>query len=339
MAFPRVFGSRAPLVIFFWALFGVVGPVHGASLEDGARQEGKVSWYTVVNESGDLAKEFEKKYPYIKVDTLRLSNPRVLARILTEAQANLFAYDVVRANAFTLNALMEKGLVGPYDSPERKAYSPGWKDARGYWTSTDENIFVVGYNTRLVGQAEAPKDWKDLLDPKWKGAIGMEPSDFELYAGLEKKWGAGRAAAFFKELAKQDIQFRSGHTLLAQLMVAGEMKLAIVFAHRVEAMKIQRAPIEWVATMDPTICSLGVISLAARPRHPNAAKLLIDYILSRDGQRLLQSQNRVASRVDIDPLTPRLDRRKLALLPLEPELGKHMKENVERFRSVFGIQG
>jgi ABC-type Fe3+ transport system substrate-binding protein len=73
--------------------------------------------------------------------------------------------------------------------------------------------------------------------------------------------------------------------------------------------------------------------------NPNAARLLIDYILSKDGQRQLQRQNRVASRIDIDPLTPKLDRRKLALLPLEPELGKNMKEHVERFRSFFGIQG
>ncbi len=344
MAFScKVFGLRALLPVFLWALFGAAGWVHGASAPsasiDGARQEGKVVWYSVVNESGDLAKEFEKKYPFIKVDVLRLSNPRVLARILTETQAHRYGYDVVRANAFTMNALMEKGLVGAYDSPERKAYHPGWKDARGFWTSTDENVFVVGYNTRLVSQAEAPRDWSDLLDPKWKGSIGMEPSDFELYAGLEKKWGAGRAAAFFKELSRQDLQFRTGHTLLAQLVVAGEMKLGIVFAHRVEAMKSQRAPIEWVSTMDPIISSLGVISLASKPEHPNAAKLLIDYVLSREGQRYLQSGNRVASRIDIDPLTPKLDRRKLALLPLEPELGKHMKENVERFRSILGIQG
>ena len=117
---------------------------------DGAKQEGKVLWYSVVNESTDLAKEFEKKYPFIKVDVLRLSNPRLLARILTETQANRYSYDVVRANAFTMNALMEKGLVSPYDSAERKAYNPGWKDARGFWTSTDENVFVIGYNTRLV---------------------------------------------------------------------------------------------------------------------------------------------------------------------------------------------
>ena len=198
---------------------------------------------------------------------------------------------------------------------------------------------MIGYNTRLVSHAEAPRDWNDLLDPKWKGSIGMDPSDFELYAGLEKKWGANRAAAFFKELAKQDVQFRSGHTLLAQLVVAGEMKLAVVYAHRAEAMKSQRAPIEWVSTMDPTISSLGVISLATKLQYPNAARLLIDYVLSKEGQRHVQGYNRVVSRVDIDPLTPKLDRRKLALLPLEPELGKNMKEHIESFRSFFGIQG
>ena len=195
------------------------------SIEE-AKKEGKVVWYSVVTESINLAREFEKKYPFIKVEVLRMSNERLLNRITTETLANGYNYDVVRSSAFTLYFLLEKGLVRAYDSPERRAYQPGWKDEKGVWTSTDENFIVLGYNTRLVSAADAPKDWKDLLQPRWKGTIGMDPADFELLAALEKKWGPEKATALFKQLAAQNIQFQKGHTLLAQLL-AGRDQVGI----------------------------------------------------------------------------------------------------------------
>ena len=97
-------------------------------------------------------------------------------------------------------------------------------------------------------------------------------------------------------------------------------------------MKKLGAPIEWVSTIVPVIASLGVISLGVKPQHPNAARLLIDYVLSKEGQQLVQDYNRIPSRQDINPLTPKLDRRHLSLLPLEPELGRNMKVHMDRFR-------
>lgn len=275
----------------------------------------------------------------MKVDVLRLTNERLLNRILTETRAGRYSYDVVRASGFTEYSLIERGLVKPYHSPERKAYAPGWKDEKGFWTSTDENYFVLGYNTHFVSEAEAPKKWEDLLNPKWKGKIGIDPGDFELYAGLERKWGAEKARTFFERLANQDIQFRKGHTLLAQLVVAGEMPIALVYAHRVEAMKSKGAPIEWVPSIDPLISSLGVISLGVKPQHPNAAKLLIDYVLSKEGEQFIQKFYRIPSRSDVTPITPKLDKRRLHLLPLQPELEKNLKVHLDRFRSFFGFQG
>ncbi|MBI4527849.1 MAG: extracellular solute-binding protein [Deltaproteobacteria bacterium] len=295
-------------------------------------------WYTVLSESVELARQFERKYPFIKVDVLRASNPRILNRITTEVQSGKYNYDVVRTRDYVMHHLVQSGLVQPYESAERNAYEPGWRDEKGFWTSTDDNYYVFGYNTRLVSRAEAPKTWEDLLDPRWKGKIGLDGQDFELYLGLRKKWSEEKAQAFLKRLAKQDVQFYAGHTLLAQLVAAGELPLAWVFAHRAESMKSKGAPIEWVSNMDPIIVTLGPIGLGARPQHPNAAKLLIDYVLSREGQQLIQSFDRIPSRSDIKPRTAKLNRKQLPLLPLDPEVGGEIKTHMNRFRSFFGLQ-
>ena len=102
---------------------------------------------------------------------------------------------------------------------------------------------------------------------------------------------------YMRALAKQDIQLRSGQTLIAQLMAAGEFSVAMVLAHRIEKMKEQGAPVEWVTTLDPITVSLHPIGLAAKAAHPNAAKLFLDFILSKEGQELMLSIERTPARL------------------------------------------
>jgi iron(III) transport system substrate-binding protein len=228
--------------------------------------------------------------------------------------------------------------VQPYESPERAAYAAGWKDKQGYWTSTDDNYFVIGYNTRQVSAAEAPKDWDDLLAPKWRGKIGMDPDNHILYGALEQNWGRDKAVTFFRRLAQQQIQFRKGNTLLSQLIVAGEYPLGFVYAHRVEFLKSQKAPMDWVSTMNPIVTTGGPLALAAKAHNPNAGKLLIDFLLSRDGQLQLRKFYRIPSRADLEPISPKLDPKQLRLLPLSPASADKEEEWKKQFRAIFEIQ-
>ena len=181
-----------------------------SNLIQAARREGRVVWYTVAGESQQLALEFEKKYPFVKVEVVRSTVYPLLNRILNEARTGNHLFDVVRQSTFTFAQLIQKGLVQPYESPEREGFSAGWKDKQGYWTSTDDNYFVVGYNTRLVSERDAPRDWEDLLLPKWRGQIGLDPDNHLLFGGLEQSWGREKALAYFRKLAQQQIQFRKG---------------------------------------------------------------------------------------------------------------------------------
>ena len=303
-----------------------------------AKREGRVVWYSVAGESQQLAQEFEKKYPFIKVDVVRGTVYPLMNRILNEAAAGNYLFDVVRQATLTIGLLIQRGLVQPYESPERVGYAAGWKDKQGYWTSTDDNYFVIGYNTRQVSAAEAPKDWDDLLAPKWRGKIGMDPDNHILYGALEQSWGRDKAVAFFRRLAQQQIQFRKGNTLLSQLIVAGEYPLGFVYAHRVEFLKSQKAPIDWVSTMNPIVTTGGPLALAAKARNPNAGKLLIDFLLSRDGQLQLRKFYRIPSRADLEPISPKLDPKQLRLLPLSPASADKEEEWKKQFRAIFEIQ-
>jgi ABC-type Fe3+ transport system substrate-binding protein len=127
---------------------------------DAARREGKVVWYTVPGESVELARSFEKKYPMVKVEVLLSTVFPLLTRIVNEARGGSRSqnYDVVRQSSFAMQVLIQKGMIQPYDSLERKFYSQDSKDKRGYWVSTAENYFVIGYNTKMTSSRDALKD-------------------------------------------------------------------------------------------------------------------------------------------------------------------------------------
>lgn len=327
-------------ILLVWQCF--TGFAFGADERtiDAARREGKVVWYTVAGESAELAKSFEAKFPFVKVEVLRSTVFPLLNRILNEARGgNSQNYDVVRQSSFAMQVLIQKGMIQPYDSSERKFYSEDAKDKRGYWISTDENYFVIGYNTKMTSSADVPKDWEDLLDPKWRGKIAMDPDNHLLYGGLEQRWGNEKATEYFKKLSRQQIQFRRGNTLLAQLIVAGEYPLGFVYAHRVELLKSQGAPIDWVSTMNPIVATLGPVGLAAKSQRPNAGKLLIDFLLSADAQKQLQRMYRIPSRSNIEPISPLLDASRLKLISLPPSLAEKEESWKKSFRSVFQLPG
>jgi len=334
--------KRANIITFlcvgYWLSIATVC-AQESTIVQAARREGRVVWYTSAGEAQELAAEFEKKYPFLKVDVVRSTVFPLLNRVLSEVRANNYLFDVIRLSALTFPQLIQKGLIQPYESVEREGYSAGWKDTQGYWTSTDDNYFVVGYNTRLVAARDVPQDWDDLLLPKWRGQIALDPDNHLLLGGFEQSWGREKAISYFRRLAQQQVQLRKGNTLIAQLVVAGEYPLGFVYAHRVEFLKAQKAPMEWVSTMNPIITTGGPLGLAAKAHHPNAGKLLIDFILSKDGQSQIRRYYRIPSRRDLEPLSAKLDPRRLRLLPISPNAAEKEDEWRKQFRAIMGIQG
>jgi iron(III) transport system substrate-binding protein len=308
------------------------------ALIEGAKKEGEVVFYTSmsISESKPLTDGFEKKYPFVKANLLRASSEKVLHRIITESQAGRWDFDAVALSE--VGVLRQKNLIAPYMSPQRNGYTADFKDPKGYWTAVYNNYFVIGYNTKLVPAEAAPKDWQDFLDPKWKGKISIDQEEYEWYSTLLDAWGKERTHKYMSALAKQDIQWRKGHTLIAQLMSAGEFPVSIVYAHRIEEMKKKGAPVEWVNTLNPVVVAINGIAISAKPKHPNTAKLFIDYVLSKEGQELLRGFNRIPSRSDVDPISPKMDQSKIKVRLVPEDLPIRYGEIVKEFNSVFGLR-
>jgi iron(III) transport system substrate-binding protein len=308
-----------------------------AKLIEAAKKEGKLVWYTStsVTESKPLLDDFEKLYPFVKGEIFRASGEKTLNRIMTESRAGRWDFDVVTISE--VDTLMDVKLLAPYKSPEAKNFIADFKDPDGYWTAIYANYMTIGYNPKLVSDKDAPKSWDDLLDNKWKGKLAMDQEEYTWYATLKKTWGKEKTQKYMRALAKQNIEWRKGHTLITQMMAAGEFPLSIVYAHRAEGMKQKGAPVEWVSTVNPIVVTLNSAGLSPKPSHPNVARLFIDFVLSKPAQQRLRSLARIPARGDVEPLSPRMEQAKLKLKTTPSETGAEFKETIREFREVFGL--
>jgi len=307
-----------------------------AKLIEAAKKEGKLIWYTSTNvtESKPLLDDFEKQYPFIKGEIFRASGEVVLNRIFGETRANKWNYDVVTVGEF--DVLLGAKLLAPYKSPETKYFIADFVNPSGYWSAVYVNYRAIGYNPKLVAEKDAPKQWEDLLDGKWKGKISLEEEEYVWYGALVRYWGKEKTQKFMRALAKQDIQWRKGHTLISQLMAAGEFPLGVIYAHRIEEMKQRGAPVEWSNTVNPVVVTLNSAGLSPKPPDPNAARLYIDYLLSKPAQQRLRALRRIPARADVEPLAPKMDQSKLKLAIALRDSVDEYNASIKEFREIFG---
>ena len=311
------------------ALFCAAGAVGAAA------QPGELVWYTAMNvpDAEAVKKPFLERYPFINLTVLRAPGEKVRTRILAEARGNRHAWDVVSFNLLDVDALNREGLLAAYSSPEAgSGYPPGAIDPDGRWAAIYVRQYVIGYNTRLVKQP--PQSWNELLAPVWAGKLALDEGDVEWYAAMLDYWGREQGLAFMRALARQKPQQRRGHHLLARLLVAGDFPLALVHANEVEREKQEGAPVDWVRTLDPVITSPSQVAIAAKAPHPAAARLFVDFLLSKEGQRAIASRGRVPARTDIGAAAGA----PLQVHYVSPRLAADFNRFEREFRDIFGRQ-
>jgi ABC-type Fe3+ transport system substrate-binding protein len=265
-----------------------------------ARKEGTVSFYTsmAATESKLLADAFQAKYPFLKVEITRLSSEKLLQRIHTEHRAGRGLFDVVTNSGFEMHLLNKARLLARYPSPEFDAFAADSKDRAGYWVDMYSNLRVITYNTRLVAKEKVPRSYEDLLDPAWKGAIGFPEGQYSWYGTMLRVMGEEKGRQFMQGLARQELQYRASPVLITQFVAAGEFNLGFVYDNQVLRFRKEGAPLG-VAPLPFVTKNMHPIGLSAAVPHPNAGRLFIDFVLSREGQTLMKSLGRVISRSDI----------------------------------------
>jgi len=264
------------------------------------KKEGRVSFYTTMgaDECKLLVDAFQAKYPAIRVDITRLGSEKLLQRIITEARAGSHFFDAVTNSGMEIYLLAKMGLLANFKTAEFAAFVPDSKDPAGRWVDLYSNLRMIGYNTRAVPKDKIPKRYEDLLEPGWKGQIGFPEGQFSWYATMLKIMGEERGRKFFQGLARQDLNYRGAQVLIAQMISAGEFNLGFTYDTQILRFKSRGAPID-IAPMPFVTKNIHPLALAAHAPHPNAGKVFIDYVLSKEGQLFIKKMGRVISRSDI----------------------------------------
>jgi iron(III) transport system substrate-binding protein len=306
------------------------------ALVEAARREGEVVYYASMNlsEANALIGAFEKRHPFIKVKLNRTGSEKLLTRVLTEARAKKNLADVIQTVEFSMHIFSRSGILARY-VPQANALYPKEFKEDGFWTTVYYNAYVTGYNTKLVTPQALPKSYDDLLAPQWKDKLMIESTKADWFAGMLQILGQERGLNYMRALAKQQPSPREGHELLAQLVAAGEGVFDInIPAASVERMKERGAPIDWTA-LGPVPAIMVGTGISNQAPHPNAAKLFLEFVLSRDGQKLMQTPGRLVARGDLANDQAAMLKR-LKIVPVNPTLAEKLDEYAKQLRSIFG---
>jgi iron(III) transport system substrate-binding protein len=256
-----------------------------------AKKEGTLTLYTTIAEKDlpTLIKPFEAKYG-IKVVVWRAGTDKVLQRTLVEAKANRNEVDVVHFGSPEMEALAREKVLQPVDSPVYRDLVAGAVPKHHEWAATLLSVWVQAYNTNVIKKADLPKTYQDLLDPKWKGKLGIEAKDEDWFATvIDLNGGMDKGLKFFQDLvARNGISPRKGHTLLNNMVVSGEVPLALtVYNYMPEQAKRKGAPIDWFV-LEPAVARSNAVGVARQAPHPAAAVLFHEYMLT-DAQQVMPS--------------------------------------------------
>ena len=307
-------------------------------IEAANAEGGELMLYTSINidDLEQILGKFEERYPFTNTDYYRARGEDVIRKSMTEAQTGQHFVDVFETEAFEVYRLQQAGLLQPYVAPESAAFPSDAKDPAGYWTVDRINTVVISYNTDLVDPADVPITWEDLLDSKWKGKIGVEANDVELFADMVSEWGEEKTYAYWEGIAALEPGIVDGHTVLAELVSAGEFAISpTLFGYRVEKLKAKGAPIEWVRT-DPVIAYTQLLAMAADAPHPATARLFINWLLSEEGQNAYRQVGRIPSRPGIKANPPELIEG-LNLIYTVPSLAANYNSYAEKWKSLLKL--
>jgi len=310
---------------------------------EAARKEGKVVWYTslALTSSEKVAKLFEAAYPGVKVEVHRTGSQRILQRMMQELSSNIKNVDVVHtSDAGHYVLLKEKKLLMRYTPAGVDVFGAGFKDKDGYHYGLRATVNVIAYNTKVVSPADAPRTWKDLLDPKWRGRlVTAHPGYSGVIATHVLALVHLHGWDYFKALAQNKPMLVQSAVDPSGVVASGERPVAANGGdYTFYQVKKKGNPVEIVYPKEGVPLVVSPSAITSFAPHPNAARLFTDFIFSREIQQVLADTEGLYSghpQVTYPADKPRLS--DLKVLPVEAEeLEKRNEEIKTRFVEFFG---
>ncbi len=312
-----------------------------AALIEAAKKEGSLTWYTsqIIDQLGrPMAEAFQKKYG-IKVNYVRADSFMVAQRLSAEAKAGKVVADVFDGNSITLT--MKKQNIIMKWQPDHVARLPKqFVDPEGYWTAASSSVITLGYNSNLVPPGTQPKSYQELLDPKWSGKLVWSslpnPSGAAGFVGsILTAMGQEKGMDYLQKLNKQKIVSlpQSARQVLDQV-IAGEYPVAMqIFRNHAVISASSGAPSAW-SPLDATMAYSLVYSVTREAPNPNAGKLFVDFVTSRDGQIIIRDADYMPIDPDVPPRDPAmiLDDKRFRVAYFSPE---QLEEEIPKWRNIY----
>jgi len=281
------------------AIAHYAGADRQAVLEAGARREGTVLLYTTGTQIRPLLDRFEQKYPYVKVELARASSADTARKVVEEYRAGYEKVDAFELASHGLIVPRDENILQPFQSPELASYNPDAIEPRRHWAMVRESYTGIGFNTKLLSADRAPKTYEALLDPQWKGRMAISG-----VSTTAVNWVGTTIVVhgidFVRKLGQQNIRiYNLTGRALANLMTSGEVALSpTIYNSHVAASADKGAPLAWVAPGPVPVTDTGV-AIARKAPHPHAAMLLLDFLMSKEGQHLYQELGYDSARRDL----------------------------------------
>lgn len=244
----------------------------------------------------------KKQFPDLDIQWFQAGTEKVMAKVAGEIEAKKIQADLLMvADPSYYITLKDQNLLLKYDSPNRKDVKIN-KDSEGYWTGVRISNMIIAYNTSKVSEADAPKSFKDLLDPKWKNRIAM-PSPLlsgtaYVTAGvLADKYGW----QYFEDLKQNGLKVEEGNSAIQNKLLRGEYYAVIILEENILKMMEKKEPVKVVYPSDGTVVIPSPVAIFQASKNQEAAKAVLDWWLSKEGQEVIVKGWMHSVRDDVNP--------------------------------------
>jgi iron(III) transport system substrate-binding protein len=264
------------VAVLWQPVFARSRPTLNMSVIEAAKKEKKLVVYTTADlpQVLKIASQFVRKYPFIQLELFPATDAALLKKIHNNARAGMPSWDVLSGDGSVLRPLLEQNMVAPYRSPQRPAIMNGLIDGYGYWSGYYVNPSVLGYNTLAVKREDIPKNYEELLEPRWKGKqIAMDSEGHGLLSGWMRAWGMDKAIAYLQQLAKQKPRIAASSVATVQFVREGKSRLVIAHAPVIQAERRRGTAIDWLP-LQPVIAEINAGCCRLRRRIPTARGFL-----------------------------------------------------------------
>ncbi len=305
-----------------------------------AKKEGKVVWYTStpIAQAQKIATLFEAATG-IKVELFRSGGSEVLRRFQQEGAAGRIVADVMTTSDPAASQLLaRKGTFVPFKPKNFDKIGDESKDKDGHFIAQRLNIMTIYLRGDKVAEADRPKSWADVADPKYKGKLVMTDPSFTalqlMVVGMiskERGWG------FYEKLKANDVMIVRGNQQVSDNIKRAERVIAVgaVDSYAAED-RAAGHPIVTVYPADGTYVIHAPTAVIKGGPNPNAAKALAEFMIGDEAQKVFPADGGYAARTDIPPPAGSPPVTSLKILPVDYDyLEKASAQIKKKFNEVF----